>query len=353
MRFTQSFCAAILAAAVLVPFSSATEKVATPSASASRITPIVRAVEKTEAGVVAIRVAIKGQAQPMIGSGVIVDESGLIVTNRHVTQGMRYLDVQLHNGTKLLGEVVATDSDLDLAIVRINVKSKLTALPLGPTGDMKRGEDVIAIGSPFGFDATVTRGIISALNRKLNMPNDVVMTGLIQHDAPINPGNSGGPLVNMNAEVIGINVAMRDGGQNIAFAINAGTVRGFLNKYLKRVSKVQHGLKVEETIIAQVGDRSQVVVSNKGHKALKAGDIILAVESRKVANQFDLERALLAREPGQQVKLNVVRQGQETIVMLTLEASHGAGSVVVASREAPAGNSPITTQGGVRVANGR
>src|SRR5207302_2226516 len=133
---------------------------------------------------------------------------------------------------------------------------KLTALPLGPD-DMMVGEDVFAVGSPFGYEATVSRGIISALNRKITMPNDVEMTGLIQHDAPINPGNSGGPLVNINAEVIGINVAMRDGAQNIAFTINTDHVHGFLKRYSKRVSGVAHGLNYEEKVVAEVGDRQR------------------------------------------------------------------------------------------------
>jgi len=108
------------------------------------------------------------------------------------------------------------------------------------------GETVLAIGSPFGYEATVSRGIISALNREITMPNDVIMTGLIQHDAPINPGNSGGPLINIKAEVIGVNVAMRDGAQNIAFTINARTVQGFLTRYSRRRSGVQHGVKFED-----------------------------------------------------------------------------------------------------------
>src|SRR5207244_1832455 len=108
---------------------------------------------------------------------------------------------------------VMSDSKLHLAVVQIETKQKLQPLKFGPVADLMVGETVIAIGNPFGYEATVSRGIISAINRKINMPNDYLMTGLIQHDAPINPGNSGGPLVNINAEVIGINVAMRDGAQ--------------------------------------------------------------------------------------------------------------------------------------------
>ena len=224
---TQSFCAAILAATLITPLSFAQDQLTINPGQATRTNPVVEAVKKTLGGVVAIRVPRQGE-KDMIGSGIIVDESGLILTNRHVTGGMKQVKIHLHDGTDLTGKVVTTDSDLDLALLQIKTSKKLTVLHLGPTDDLMVGETVLAIGSPFGYEATVSRGIISALNREITMPNDVIMTGLIQHDAPINPGNSGGPLINIKAEVIGVNVAMRDGAQCIAFAINAGKVRAFI-----------------------------------------------------------------------------------------------------------------------------
>ena len=240
MRGIPSYCAAIWAVVLITPLSLAQEKIPI-----SRTTAVVEAVKKTVAGVVAIRVPRQGQ-KDMIGAGIIVDESGLILTNRHVTGGKKQLKIRLHDGTELTGEVALTDPDLDLALLQINTTKKLTVLHLGPTDDLMVGETVLAIGSPFGYEATVSRGIISALNREITMPNDVVMTGLIQHDASINPGNSGGPLININAEVIGVNIAMRDGAQNIAFTINARTVQGFLTRYSRHRSGVQHGVKFEE-----------------------------------------------------------------------------------------------------------
>ncbi len=353
MRPFQRVCAAVLVATVLVPFSSATDKIATPSPTNSRSTPIVEAVKKTRAGVVDIRIPQPQGLKDLIGSGVIVDESGLIVTNRHVTAGKKYVGVRLFDGTELKGEVVAADSDLDLAIIRVKTTKKLTALPLGTVDDMMVGETVLAFGSPFGYAATVSRGIISALNREINMPNDVLMTGLIQHDAPINPGNSGGPLVNINAEVIGINVAMRDGAQNIAFAINASTVQGFLNKYSKRVSKIEHGLKVEEKVVAETGDRQRVVVKNAAHAELKSGDEIRTIADRRVGNTFDIERALWHTQPGQKVEFKVVRQGREMTVMVTLEASNGAGSAAAVSQETPAANASAAASRDVQAATRR
>ena len=350
MRFPQTYCAAILAVALATPFVSAQGKLAITPEKISRSTPVTEAVKRTKTGVVAIRVPRDGQ-RDMVGSGVIVDESGLVVTNRHVTGGKKHLNIRLHDGTDLTGEVVMTEPDLDLALIQIKSSKKLDALQLGPT-DLMVGETVIAIGSPFGYDATVSRGIISALNREVTMPNDVLMTGLIQHDAPINPGNSGGPLVNINSEVIGINVAMRDGAQNIAFAINASMVQGFLGKYSKRVSGVKLDVKVEETVVAEVGDRQRVVVRNAAHVELKSGDEIRVVGDLKVANTFDVQRALWSKKPGQQVEVKVNREGKEVTVLLTLAASQGAGSVAAASTEAPAVNDAATTTS-VRNANER
>ena len=346
MRGIPSYCAAIWAVVLITPLSLAQEKIPI-----SRTTAVVEAVKKTVAGVVAIRVPRQGQ-KDMIGAGIIVDESGLILTNRHVTGGKKQLKIRLHDGTELTGEVALTDPDLDLALLQINTTKKLTVLHLGPTDDLMVGETVLAIGSPFGYEATVSRGIISALNREITMPNDVVMTGLIQHDAPINPGNSGGPLVNINAEVIGINVAIRDGAQSIAFTINAGTVQSFLTRYSKGRSSVQHGVKFEEKILAEVGDRQRVVVKNATHAELESGDEIRTIGDRKVANAFDLERSLWSKRPGQQVEVKVNRQGREVTVMLTLASSSGAGPVAAVSGQTPAANNSATA-GSVRTSNER
>jgi serine protease Do len=351
MRYPQSYCAAVLAVALITPFTFAQNQLSVSPVKLSRSTPEVEAVKKTIGGVVAIRVPRQGE-RDMVGSGVLVDESGVIITNRHVTGGKKQLKIRLNDGTELTGEVTMTEPDLDLAVIEIKTTKKLKILPMGPTDDLMVGETVLAIGSPFGYDATVSRGIISALNREITMPNDVLMTGLIQHDAPINPGNSGGPLVNINGEVIGINVAMRDGAQNIAFTINATMVKGFLKKYSKRRSTVQHGVKVEEKTVAQVGDRQRVVVKNTSHAELKSGDEIRTIGALKVANAFDIERAIWHKKPGQQVEVKVNREGREVTVLLTLEASHGAGSAAVVSAETPAANDAATAAS-VRTANER
>lgn len=297
----------------------------------SRRNPVVIAVQKTRESIVSIRVPRAG-TRDMVGTGVIVDERGYVVTNRHVVGAARSMKVQLHDGSSLSGQVVIAESSQDLAIIKLETAKKLPALPLGPVADLMIGESVIAIGHPFGYTNTVSTGIISALNREITMPTGDVLTGLIQTNASINPGNSGGPLLNINGELIGINVALREGAQGIAFAINAATVKQFLSKHLnaERLAGVQHGLNVKEKVVAETGERQRVLVADCAKKTcdkLQAGDEIRAVADRAIVNAFDVERALWDKKPGETVSLRIVRDGQELTLQLTLLPGHGAGQV--------------------------
>ncbi len=297
----------------------------------SRQNCVTQAVQKTRAGIVTITVP-RTNAKDLVGTGVIVDERGYIVTNRHIVGGKKSVSVRLHDGADLQAAVVHGDSATDLAIVHVSADTKLPALALAPVTDLMIGETVIAIGHPFGFTNTVSSGIISALDRQLTMPTGDVLRGLIQTDASINPGNSGGPLLNINGEVIGINVALREGAQGIAFAINADTVKEVLRKHLSagRVAGVAHGLECEDKVIGETGERQRVVVAGAADGAaaadVKPGDHILAVGDRQVRNRFDLERALWDKKPGQHVELKVVRGGQQLSVILTLRAADASSS---------------------------
>ncbi len=316
---------ALLLAAVLVSVTSVTA--AGDSEPFTRRSPVVEAVQKTKASIVCIRVPRPGGGKDMIGSGVIVDERGIVVTNRHVVGANRTATVVLHDGTTLKADVMAGDAGCDLAVLRVQPTKKLPALALAPVNDLMVGETVIAIGHPYGYTNTVSTGIISALNREITMPTQDVITGLIQITAAINPGNSGGPLLNVNGELIGINVALREGAQSIAFAINAGDVKAFLAKHLsaQKVSGVLHGLQCTEKVLGETGDRQRVLVA--GVPGFENGDELRAVECVKVGNAFDVERALWGYKPGEQVALKVVRQGHEVTVTLTLTAGQGAGAV--------------------------
>ncbi len=323
-----SFRATFLVALVAAFIGGAKTEV---QAQYSRRTPIVEAVQKTRNGLVTIKIEKSGSRgrKEITGTGVIVDERGYVVTNRHVIASAELVSVTLADGTELKAKVLTDDASYDLAVLRLPPRDDelaLQALPLGPGSDLMVGETVIAVGHPFGYTNTVSTGIISALGREITMPNGEVLTNLIQTNASINPGNSGGPLLNINGEVIGINVALREGAQGIAFALNADTVQQVLSRHLSglRVAGVTHGLNCRETVAEENGPRQRVVVDQVAAKTaaaeagLKKGDEIRSVADRTVWNRFDLERAFWDCKPGEQIDVVVVRQGKEITVSLEL-----------------------------------
>jgi serine protease Do len=295
-----------------------------------RRNPITEAVKKTSQSIVCIRVPRPGGGEDIVGAGVVIDQRGIIITTRHVVGPRKAIAIGLHDGRKVTGEVLVGDPACDLAIVRVDAGRCLNAVPLAPVKDLMVGETVIAIGHPLGYTNSVATGIISALNRRIELPTLDVLDGLIQVTAPINPGNSGGALLNINGELIGLNVAVRDGAQAIAFAINAAKIKAFLARHLsaQRVSGVDHGLHCNERVVAETGSRMQVILAGATTADLRSGDQLLSVAGVDVANTFDVERAFWGMKPGAQVPLRVVREGQSTTVMLTLSSSEEAGHVV-------------------------
>ena len=265
------------------------------SAKFPRCNPVVEVVKKTKNAVVMVRVPRPNGAKDMIGTGVIIDPHGFIITNKHVVGDAKTVNVILADDTKITAEVIVGEFSYDLAILRIRTKKQLAYLPLAPNDPMV-GETVIAIGHPFGYSNTVSTGIVSAFQRDIPMPSGDTLTGLIQTTASINPGNSGGPLFNINGEFIGLNVALREGAQNIAFSINVGTVKTFVRQHLSsvRVSGIQHGLQCSEKIVGETGNRQKVVVSwFQGSGDLIKGDEVVSIANNHVANTFDVERHLL------------------------------------------------------------
>ena len=312
---------AALAALLAVSTASAETENTKPY---SRRNPVVDAVKKTQAAIVTIRIPRQG-SKDSTGTGVVVDPSGLIITNRHVVGANRHVKIVFSKGQEATGQVIAAEGEFDLALVQVNGKDLPYLKLLADQDDPMVGESVIAIGHPYGYTNTVSTGIISALNREISMPSGDALRGLIQTTAPINPGNSGGPLLNINGELIGINVALRDGAQNIAFAINAATVDQFLTRHIgaSKVAGVFHGLKCDVKTFAEVGDRQRPVVAKApAQSQVKPGDEIIAVGDHRVISRFDVERALWDTRPGQKVPLKVNREGQEIIVELTLVGSN-------------------------------
>jgi serine protease Do len=290
-----------------------------------RSTWVVEAFKKTRNGIIVIKVEKKTSwgRKEIIGTGIIVDERGYAITNRHVVNGWDKLNVTLYDGTEVTAQVLVEDSANDLAILKLTSKVALQALPLGPA-DVDVGEDVLAIGHPYGYQYTLSRGIISAQNRSIDV-GDVVLKGVFQTDAAINPGNSGGPLLNKNGEVIGINTALREGSQNMAFSLSADVVQQVLSKHLSalKLSGVKHGLSCTESVAREGQQRSKVLVQEAAAE-LQKGDELTKVGERVVGNRFDLERALWSCKPGDKVDLAVLRAGKEMKVSLTL----GTGSRV-------------------------
>ena len=310
----------------------------------SRQSPIVKAVQKTRDAIVGIKAEKRrGRGgKEVVGTGVIVDERGYVVTNHHVAAVSENIAVQLSAGTEYATRIIEDDPSHDLAILRIIGRGEdatpLKTLAIGPGADLLVGETVIAIGHPFGYTNTVTTGIVSALGREITMPSGEVLTNLIQTSASINPGNSGGPLLNINGELIGINVALRDGAQGIAFALNADTVKDVLSQHLSglRVSGVTHGLRCRESVQPEGRDRQHVLVEAvfddmpAACAGLRKGDEILAVAQRTVSNRFDLERAMWGYKPGEDISLKLRRAGKELTVSLKLTG--GADRTPIASK---------------------
>lgn len=294
----------------------------------NRETPIVRAVKKTRQGIITIKVKKQGSwsGKDIVGTGVIVDERGYAITNCHVVSGAGTLSVSLCDGTRVAAEVYTEIPGHDLAILKLASGRKYHALHFAPGSDLMVGETVIAVGHPFGYTNTVSTGIISALDREITMPAGATLTHLIQTNASINPGNSGGPLLNINGELIGINVAIRDGAQGIAFALNSDTVQDVLSRKLSasRLAHLRHGLVCKAVVEEGPQSRQKVVVdqvsvaSPAARAGLRPGDVIVRVAHREVSNRFDLERALWGCKAGDQIETAVVRDGKEVRVGLTL-----------------------------------
>jgi serine protease Do len=324
---------AALAALLLTAYLGA----ATEQDDALRRNATVKAVQKVKPSVVAVKRPATGAAsRESNGTGLVVDERGYLITNRHVVAGAASVTVRLLDGAELSAEVVATDRDNDLAILRVKAKAPLVAQPLAPSADLEEGEDVIAVGHPHGYAYTVSKGVVSALDRTITMPTGERLTGLIQIDAAINPGNSGGPLLNILGQVIGINTALRQDAQGIAFAVRSEAVQRFLSKHLSavKVAGVAHGLRCEERPVAGLGRRPRVVVDGVAAGAAETGvqsqDVIVAVGSVAVENRFDVERALWDRRPGESVAVRVLRGGRELTVKLRLQGA--APAEVAATR---------------------
>ncbi len=267
--------------------------------------------------------------QPGLGSGVIIDKRGYVLTNLHVVRGADGVSVRLASKEEFRGRIVGADAKTDLAVIRFEPTVPLTVATLGDSDALRVGEWAIAIGNPFGLDQTVTVGVVSATGR-----SDVGIAtyeNFIQTDASINPGNSGGPLVNLRAEVIGINTAIVAAGQGIGFAIPANMVKRVTSQLIDR-GKVTRGwigvamqpLTAELAQALGVRDAHGAVVSRvyPGSPAATAGllqnDVIVTFEGTPVEDYRHLQRLSADAEVGKTVTLEIVRSRERKSVRLTV-----------------------------------
>jgi serine protease Do len=327
----------------------ATLVIATAAAAEPCAEPLAAVFERTSPAVVSIQAMKINKAKPqrrfetIVGSGVIIDKDGQILTNAHVVDGAASLTVTLDSGNKVPARILGLDPVLDIALLRVDSTGALPAARLGDSSAVKVGEEVVAIGNPIGLDQTMTRGIVSGLNRLLPGVSDEPM---IQTDAPINPGNSGGPLVDRCGGVVGINTLISEDAQSIGFAVPINAAKAILRdlRELGRVVRpwlgmqgravdsklggvvrlpVTPGYLVEVVYDGSPADRAGVRGGNlsvvvQGEEYLLGGDILTAINGTPVRNHSDYVTRVKTLRVGQRVKITVVRDGQPREMTLTV-----------------------------------
>ncbi len=289
-----------------------------------------------------VQINVTSQQGAKLGSGVIIDTRGYIVTNNHVIAGGQSIAVELFNGTTLPAQIVGTAPSDDLAVLKVKPSQvKLTAATIGDSSKLKVGQDVLAIGNPLGITQTVTNGIVSALGRNVSEgPNGALIPNAIQTDAPINPGNSGGALVDLQGNLVGIptltaiDPEFKTPANGVGFAIPSNRV-SFIVPQLINSGRVTHSgraaLGVEVTTVDAVFaaqnnlpvDHGALItgVTTGGPAAkagLRAGDIIVQVDNKQITDVATLADALLSKNPGDTVQVRVYRGRQQLTVKVKL-----------------------------------
>jgi S1-C subfamily serine protease len=289
---------------------------------------VVRAVDRVAPAVVSIDVqqpgARAGRRTPAhagSGSGFVFASDGLILTNSHVVDGASIIDVSLPDGREARADVIGQDPDTDIAVIRISA-GDLPSLSFGDSHALRPGQLVIAIGNPYGFQATVTTGVVSALGRSLRGKTGRLIEHVIQTDAALNPGNSGGPLVTTAGEVVGVNTAIIAGGQGLSFAVPISTVsavvpallrdgrvrRGYLGvagqdvPLLRRVSRYHRLTQAGGVLVVSVEPGAPAQAGG-----LREGDIIVSADEHVIASLDDLHRFLTGDRIGGAAVLGVLR----------------------------------------------
>jgi putative serine protease PepD len=287
--------------------------------------------QRTQKGVVEITVTTSQSANPFggqqtqqaQGSGFVYDTNGRIITNQHVVEGATSVSVRFWNGKTYKAEVVGSDPSTDLAVIKVDAPaSVLTPLTLADSNAVAVGDNVVAIGSPFGLENTVTSGIVSALHRQMTSPNNFSIDDSIQTDAAINHGNSGGPLLDAEAQVIGVNAQIESdsgGNDGVGFAIPSNTVKSIVSELIT-TGKAEHaylGVSVE-TVNASVRITEVRSGTPAADAGLQSGDTIVSVDGKRIVSGDGLTSAISARKPGDTVSITYSRGGQTHTVKIEL-----------------------------------
>lgn len=318
--------------------------------SRSRETPTVTAIRRASPSVVNLhgQKTLRGGSPASMGSvggdvarqvngmgtGVVIDARGYVVTNYHVVEDVNEINVTLYDGTSTRADLVASDPGSDLAVVKLRGNGPYETIPRGHSNDLMIGETVIAIGNAFGYVHTSTVGIISALHRDIPLNDTQSYHDLIQTSAGINPGNSGGPLLNIDGEIIGINVAVRVGAQQIAFAIPIDqvldTVTTMVNRQNDRRFVIGMRGEADGDGGLRVVDLSENGSARQG--GIQRGDRVLKVEDERVTGPLQYALSVLNASPGEKLRVEFERDGEvyETF-MATIPGSRMANADPVAS----------------------
>lgn len=318
----------------------------TAQASSLRRSAIVEAVSKARHSVVNIHgrkslpveydsrtTTDTGSQVNGMGTGIVIDERGYIITNYHVVEGVSRIRVTMADESTAIAQLVANDPKTDLAIIKITTEAPLPVIQIGTSEDLMAGETVVAVGNAYGYEHTVTKGIISALHRTVQVSDYQKYMDLIQTDASINPGNSGGPLLNIDGDMIGINVAVRVGAQGIGFAIPINEALEVAAELMssERISHVAHGAKIT-TQYDLHSSRAVVESVRNGSPAdkagLRSGDILLTAGDQPIARRLDFERLLLERQVGEELPLSAQRDGQPLQLSMVLAEGSGLQTTV-------------------------
>ena len=295
-----------------------------------RMTPLVKAVQECRLSVVNLRgkktivdesSATKTKQVNGMGTGVVIDKRGYILTNYHVVQGVKTIEVTTGDRQKTTARLLAHDPETDLAVLKIDVGKPLPVIAVGTSSDLMLAETVTAVGNAYGYEHTVTVGIISQLGRTVQVNDEQIYRNLIQTDAAINPGNSGGPLMNAYGEMIGINVAVRIGAQGIAFAIPVNDAMKVAAKLIKKLvaEDVYHGIK---TRTIYVDNQPQLVVASVEPKSpaetagIHKGDRIIEVNQSPSSHDMHFHSAFVGDEFKRGVELTLNSRGIKRNVRL-------------------------------------